>query len=42
MIVATAVAAGADCLVTGDRHLLALGRYGGIRIVTPRQLLDLL
>lgn len=43
VIVATAVAAGADYLVTGDRrHLLALGRYGGIRIVTPRRFLELL
>src|SRR4051812_32426847 len=33
MIVASAVAAAADYLVTGDRaHLLALGRYRGIRI----------
>jgi uncharacterized protein len=43
MIVATAVAAKADYLVTGDkRHLLPLGEYQGIKIVTPRQLLDLL
>jgi uncharacterized protein len=43
MIVATAVAAGADYLVTGDRrHLLPLGTYAGVRIVTPRQFLDLL
>jgi putative PIN family toxin of toxin-antitoxin system len=43
MIVATAVAAGADCLVTGDRrHLLPLGSYLGIRIVAPREFLELL
>jgi putative PIN family toxin of toxin-antitoxin system len=41
-IVATAVKAAADCLVTGDRHLLALGAYGSTRIVMPRQFLDLL
>jgi putative PIN family toxin of toxin-antitoxin system len=41
-IVATAVAAGADFLVAGDRHLLALGQYGAIRILTPRQFLDML
>ncbi len=42
-IVATAVAAKADYLVTGDRkHLLALGAYEGIRIVKPRAFLDLL
>jgi predicted nucleic acid-binding protein len=43
MVAATAVAAGADYLVTGDRrHLLSLGDYKGIRIVTPRQFLDLI
>jgi uncharacterized protein len=41
MVVATAVAARADVLVTGDRrHLLALGRYGAIRILGPRAFLD--
>ena len=42
VIVATAAKAGADYLVTGDRHLLSLGAYEGIRMVTPRQFLDLL
>jgi putative PIN family toxin of toxin-antitoxin system len=42
VIVATAVKAKADFLVTGDRHLLSLGTYGSIRIVSPRQFLDLL
>lgn len=43
MIVATALAAEADYLVTGDRrHLLPLGTYRGTRIITPRQFLDLL
>lgn len=42
-IVATAVAAEAGYLVTGDRrHLLDLGEYEGIKIVTPRRFLDLL
>jgi len=41
-IVATAVAAGASFLIAGDRHLLALGQYRAIRIVTPRQFLDML
>lgn len=41
-IVATACAAGADFLVAGDRHLLALGQYDAIRILTPRQFLDTL
>lgn len=30
----------ADILVSGDRHLLALGEYEGIRILKPRQFLD--
>ena len=42
MVVATAVVARADYLVSGDRHLLSLGQYEGTRILTPRQLLDLL
>lgn len=42
VILATAVAAGAGYLVTGDRrHLLSLGAYAGIRIVSPRAFLDL-
>lgn len=42
-VVATAVAAKADYLVTGDRrHLLPLGEYQGIRILTPREFLELL
>jgi putative PIN family toxin of toxin-antitoxin system len=42
-IVATAVAARADYLVTGDRrHLLPLGSYGDVRIVAVRTFLDLL
>ena len=43
MVVATAVAAKAEYLVTGDRkHLLSLRAYEGIQIVTPRELLDLI
>jgi uncharacterized protein len=43
LVVATAVVAKADYLVTGDReHLLPLGSYQGIQIITPRQLLELL
>jgi uncharacterized protein len=42
-IIATAVAAKADYLVTGDRaHLLPIGQYEGIRIVSPREFLDIL
>jgi putative PIN family toxin of toxin-antitoxin system len=36
-VLVTAVAGAADMLVTGDGELLALGRYQGIPIVTPRQ-----
>ncbi len=43
MIVATAVAARADYLVTGDRrHLIVLGHYEGIRILSPRAFLEVL
>ena len=42
MVVATATKSGADYVVTGVRHLLSLGAYEDIRMVTPRQLLDLL
>ena len=38
-----AAAAGrAAFVVTGDRHLLDVGDYEGIRIVTPRRFLDVL
>ncbi len=43
MVVATAVKAAADYLVSGDRHILSLGEtYEGITIVTARQLRELL
>ena len=41
MVLGTAVAAGADYLVTGDQGLLAVGEYNGVRIVTARQFLDI-
>lgn len=34
-VIAAAVAAGADLVVSGDRQLLALGSHRNIRIVTP-------
>jgi uncharacterized protein len=37
MILATALSAQADYLVTGDRQLQALGEFRGVRIVSPRQ-----
>ncbi len=40
-VIAAAVAAAADLIVTGDkRHLLPLGSLFGIDIVTPRQALE--
>jgi uncharacterized protein len=42
LVLATAVSAGADYLVTGDRKLQRLGSYEGVTIVSPRQFLDLL
>ena len=42
-VIAAAVAARAQCIVTGDRtHLLPLGAHGDIAIISPRQCLDLL
>ena len=39
-VIAAAVAAEADFIVTGDRHLLELGSYEGLRIMTPAEFLD--
>ena len=42
-VIATAVAAKADYLVTGDRaHLLPIGQYEGIQIVSPREFLEVI
>ncbi len=38
-VIAAAVAAEADLIVSGDRHLLALGMHRSIRIVTPTEAL---
>jgi putative PIN family toxin of toxin-antitoxin system len=35
-----AVAGRADCIVSGDRHLLRLGSYEGVTICTVRQFFD--
>ena len=40
LVLATAVAAGADRLVTGDQDLLVLQRYEAVRVVSPRQFLE--
>ena len=36
LVLAAAVSAGADYLVTGDKQLLKLGRYQGATILSPR------
>jgi len=41
-VIAAAVAANADLIVTGDRHLLVLGQHGAVRIVTPAEAVLLL
>ena len=38
-VIAAAIAAGADLIVSGDRHFLALGTHRAIRIVTPAETL---
>jgi uncharacterized protein len=40
-IIETAINAKASLLISGDRHLLALGKYRGIEVVTLRQYLAL-
>ena len=40
-VIAAALAAEADLLVSGDRHLLALGLHQGVRVVTPAEALGI-
>jgi len=42
VILRTAIDGKADCIVSGDRHLLSLGTFRGIRIVTVHEMLTLL
>ncbi len=42
VVLATAVTAGAERIVTGDQDLLVLGAYEGVRLVSPRQFLEIL
>ncbi len=42
LILSTAVSAQAEYLVTGDRHLQAIGSFRGVTIVSPRQFLAVL
>lgn len=37
-VLGTALAAGADCLVTGDKDLLDLQEFRGVPILSPREL----
>jgi uncharacterized protein len=39
-VLGTAIAAGADALVTGDTDLLELGQFRGVAILSPRGLYD--
>jgi len=41
-VVECAIVGKADYIVTGDRHLLALGQYSGISIVKATQFLNIL
>jgi uncharacterized protein len=41
-VLATAVAGKADIILTGDDDLLVLGEYEGIRILSPRQFVEML
>lgn len=38
-VIETAVAAGADAIITGDKHLLRLGSYQGIRMLRVAEFL---
>jgi predicted nucleic acid-binding protein len=40
--VETALVAGAQWLVSGDKHLLRLGDYRGLKVISARAFLDLL
>jgi putative PIN family toxin of toxin-antitoxin system len=40
VVLATAVAAGAEAIITGDEDLLVLKAYKRVRILTPRQFLE--
>ena len=40
LVLATALAAQVDVIITGDKDLLTLKRDRGVRIRTPRQFMD--
>ncbi len=37
---ACAIAGGADLIISGDKHLLKMSGYQGIKVVKPRQFVD--
>ena len=39
-ILECAVAANAEIIISGDSHLLSVGSYKGIKILSPRQFVD--
>lgn len=41
LILATAIGGKADYIVSGDRHMLDLGEFRGIKIVTAQMMLDI-
>ena len=41
-VIAAALDATADCIITGDRDLLELGSYQGVSMRTVREMLDAL
>ncbi len=41
-VLAAAIAGQADVILTGDADLLVLGEYRGIRILSPRQLVEMM
>lgn len=42
LVLATALAGQAEVIITGDKDLLVLKKHQGIRILSPRQFLELL
>jgi putative PIN family toxin of toxin-antitoxin system len=41
MVLECGVLAGADFIISGDKDLLTIGNYEGIKILSPREFLDL-
>jgi putative PIN family toxin of toxin-antitoxin system len=41
VVIATALAAHARAIITGDKDLLVLKQHAGVRMITPRQFLEL-